>query len=85
MAGNRKSGFLRGNAAGRNGSKTPGNWFCVGCAKDLGGRTERTGYLGNLYCSRTYIKAKEAQFEAEALTRRVIVQTVQSACPHAQK
>ena len=46
MAGNRKHGFLRGNAKGRNGSNTPAPWHCAGCGRQHGGRVTRTGLAG---------------------------------------
>ncbi len=70
MGGNRKSGFLRGNANGRNASSTPRQRFCTGCQKVHGGRIERTGVYGlGEYCNRTYFELKETQFAAEALAR----------------
>lgn len=62
MAGNRKHGFLRGNASGRNGAG-PKAWHCAGCDKEHGARTEKTFMAGNAYCDRTYLKLKEQQFE----------------------
>ncbi len=63
MAGNRKLGYLRGNASGRNGSNTPPKWFCAGCIKNHGGRVFKTGYKGNLYCDRSYLKLKSQEWE----------------------
>ena len=65
MAGNRKHGFLRGNANGRNGSAASAAWFCSGCARDHGGRVERTGYRGGDYCDRTYLQLTEKEFAAQ--------------------
>jgi hypothetical protein len=56
VAGNKKHGYLRGNANGRNGSNTPSRWFCEGCQKDHGGRVFRNGFAGFLYCDRQYLK-----------------------------
>lgn len=64
MGGNIKHGFRRGNASGRNGAGVPGKWFCTACQKEHGGRTERTGYQGGDYCSRTYYRLKEQEFAA---------------------
>lgn len=69
MAGNRKHGFRRGNAAGRNGTNTAPNWFCAGCNKEHGGSASRTKMAGNDYCDRTYFALKEQQFAAERLAR----------------
>jgi hypothetical protein len=61
MAGNRRHGFLRGNANGRNGSSTPAPWHCAGCGRLHGGRVTRTGLAGHDYCDRTYLALKARQ------------------------
>jgi len=61
MGGNKKHGFMRGNANGRNGTNTPIPWFCTGCNKEHGGRVFRTGYKQNLYCDLTYFKLKSQE------------------------
>jgi len=62
MSGNRKHGFMRGNAAGRNGSGTPDKWFCQGCKKMHTGRTMRTRMLDGFdYCDREYYRLKELE------------------------
>ena len=61
MAGNRKQGFMRGSASGRNGNG-PKPWHCAGCCKEHGARVSRTLLAGSDYCDRTYLKIKEAQF-----------------------
>ena len=55
MGGNRKHGFLRGNANGRNGLFMPKPFFCHGCNKIHCRTVERTIGLDNLiYCDRYY-------------------------------
>ncbi len=68
MGGNRKQGFLRANASGRNGT-APKPWYCTGCNKDHGGRTNRTLMAGEDYCDRTYLALKEKQFAIERAAR----------------
>ncbi len=58
MGGNRKHGFMRGNANGRNGSSKKPPWHCAGCNKNHQGSTFRTLLDGSDYCERTYYKAK---------------------------
>jgi len=58
MGGNRKHGFMRGNASGRNGTAWPAPWFCDGCKRDHGGRTFKNGLKGSVYCDRQYFKIK---------------------------
>lgn len=65
MAGNRKNGYLRGNASGRNGSNTPTKWFCGGCNREHGGKTNRTLMRGVDYCDRTYFALKEVEFNTK--------------------
>jgi hypothetical protein len=72
MAGNRKYGFLRGNAGGRNGSRTLVSWQCFGCDKQHAGRTNRTLMGGKDYCDKKYFAIKEAQFLAERESRKTI-------------
>ena len=63
MGGNRKHGFRRGNANGRNGSGVSPKWFCQGCGKMHGGQVSRTRMLDGFdYCDRQYFKRKEAEF-----------------------
>jgi hypothetical protein len=51
MAGNRKHGFRRGNASGRNGA---GQWYCDGCGKLHPYTRFRNGTPeGRSYCDRT--------------------------------
>ena len=51
MGGNRKHGFRRGNASGRNGA---GQWYCNGCEKMHPYARFRNGTLdGRSYCDRT--------------------------------
>lgn len=70
MAGNRKHGFMRGSASGRNGNG-PKAWHCAGCNKEHGARVSRTLLAGSDYCDRAYLKIKEAQF-AEITKQREI-------------
>lgn len=70
MAGNRKLGFMRGSASGRNGN-VPKTWHCFGCDKEHGARVNKTILKGNEYCDRQYLKIKEAQF-AEVSRQRDI-------------
>ena len=59
MAGNRKHGFRRGNANGRNGNH-PSNWFCDGCQREHGYKVASWGTLdGKRLCSRQYEKAAQ--------------------------
>ena len=56
MAGNRKHGFMRGNANGRNGNHSP-DWFCDGCKKVHGYKVISWGTLeGQRLCGRQYDK-----------------------------
>ena len=64
MAGNRKHGFLHGNASGRNGNSLKA-WTCAGCNKEHGARTNRTLMQGELFCDRKYLALKELQFQHE--------------------
>lgn len=65
MAGNRKHGFMRGNANGRNGSLFVPKWFCSGCEKEHGGRVSRNKMLDGFdYCDRQYYRRKELEFAA---------------------
>lgn len=61
MGGNRKHGFMRGNASGRNGTGTPNPWYCDGCDKIHGGQVFKNGYNGKLLCDRRYLKLKELE------------------------
>jgi len=55
MAGNKKHGYLRGNANGRNGSSHVNNWFCNGCQKTHTGKTFRNKMLDGFdYCDKEY-------------------------------
>jgi len=58
MGGNRKHGFMRGSAAGRNGARMPQPWFCDGCQKEHGRSVFKTGLNGSIYCDRQYFKLK---------------------------
>lgn len=61
MAGNRKHGFMRGNANGRRPAYWQRRFFCAGCQKEHGPNTERTGFFdepGVLYCERAYEKRR---------------------------
>jgi len=63
MAGNRKHGFRRGNANGRNGSNTSAKWICNGCQKLHGGLVPRNKMLDGFdYCDRQYYRLKEMEF-----------------------
>lgn len=62
MGGNRKHGFMRGNASGRNGFGTPKKWFCTGCEREHGGRVNRTKLGEADYCDRKYLALKAKQF-----------------------
>ena len=65
MGGNRKHGFRRGNANGRNGYPAA-PWFCAGCRKHHAGRTGGTvGLDGVKLCERQYIKCLEAELSAK--------------------
>ena len=56
MAGNRKHGFRRGNANGRNGNH-PQKWFCDGCQREHGYKVTAWGTLeGKKLCARQYDK-----------------------------
>lgn len=68
MAGNRKHGFMRGNASGRNGN-SPKAWSCAGCNKEHGARTNRTLMKGDFFCDRTYLALKEMEFQQEREAR----------------
>lgn len=68
MSGNRRHGWRRGNASGRNGL-APRPWHCAGCDRLHGGRTPRTLLAGSDYCDRTYLRLKQAQFDREAAER----------------
>ena len=60
MGGNRKHGYRRGNANGRNGSNTKPDWFCNGCQRYHKDKTMRTRALdGYDYCDRQYYKFLE--------------------------
>ena len=62
MGGNRKYGFRRGNANGRNGSSVSPAWFCAGCQKQHKGTTFRTRALNGLdYCELTYYEATKKE------------------------
>ena len=51
MGGNRKHGYMRGNASGRNGA---GAWYCNGCGKMHPYSRFRNGTTdGKSYCDRT--------------------------------
>lgn len=65
MSGNRRHGYRRGNASGRNGN-SPRPWYCTGCERLHGGRVSRTLLRGFDYCDRTYLRVKQRQFDAEA-------------------
>jgi len=61
MAGNRKHGFMRGNAAGRNGSGNE-QWFCHGCQKKHAARTMRNKMLDGFdYCDKMYWRIEEGR------------------------
>ena len=63
MAGNRKHGFRRGNANGRNGNH-PSNWFCDGCQREHGYKVASWGTLdGKRLCSRQYEKAAQLRVQ----------------------
>lgn len=63
MAGNRKHGFMRGNANGRNGTNSQKRWYCGGCSREHGGRVDKTLMRGIDYCDRTYLAKKEHEWE----------------------
>lgn len=52
MGGNRKHGFARGNASGRNGQTYGQKWFCDGCQREHRGRVFSTVIYGLTYCDR---------------------------------
>ncbi len=52
MGGNRRHGFARGNASGRNGQTHAPRWFCCGCQCEHGGQVLRTVLYGLTYCER---------------------------------
>jgi hypothetical protein len=65
MGGNRKRGFMRGSAAGRNGSQiwyTTKKWYCEVCNKEHSPAVVRTQYQGKIMCDRQYFKLKEEEF-----------------------
>lgn len=60
MGGNRKHGFMRGNAAGRNGVGNE-KWFCHGCQKQHTGQTMRNKMSDGFdYCDKMYWRIKDA-------------------------
>lgn len=63
MGGNRKHGFARGNASGRNGQTHPPKWFCVGCQWEHGGQVYSTVLDGLAYCDRQANKIETARHE----------------------
>lgn len=67
MSGNRKHGFMRGNAAGRNGVGSKKGFYCEVCQKDHGLSVDRTKYQGRMMCDRQYYKLKEAEFKLQKL------------------
>ena len=71
MAGNRKHGYRRGNASGRNGNH-PSNWYCDGCQREHGYKVTSWGTLDKKrLCSRQYEKAaKQAATNAKPATSR---------------
>jgi hypothetical protein len=63
MGGNRKHGFRRGNANGRNGNHAK-DWFCDGCQKMHGYKITAWGTLdGRKLCSRQSEKEYKQQKE----------------------
>lgn len=62
MGGNRKHGFMRGNASGRNGSG-PKGFYCEVCKKDHGKTVFKNKYQGQIMCDRQYFKLKEIEFQ----------------------
>lgn len=77
MSGNRKHGFMRGSAAGRNGVGTPKGFYCDACEKEHGANVERTGlkhFLGSdvLICDRKYFSMKDAEFKAQSNKSKAI-------------
>ncbi len=52
MGGNRKHGFARGNANGRNGHPSEYKWVCAGCQREHGGTVCSTVIYGLAYCNR---------------------------------
>jgi hypothetical protein len=64
MGGNRKHGFARGSASGRNGVEYwcfTKKWHCDVCDKEHGAKVERTGYRGKIMCDRQYFKLKKEE------------------------
>jgi len=55
MGGNRKHGFMRGNASGRTYDHRFRKFFCNGCQKEHGRRVERWQMTdGAMLCNRQY-------------------------------
>jgi hypothetical protein len=70
MSGNRKHGFMRGSAAGRNGVGSPKGFYCDACEKEHGGSVDRMGLkhmIGRdvLVCDRKYFTMKEDQLKSQ--------------------
>ncbi|MBE8233139.1 MAG: hypothetical protein HAW67_05330 [Endozoicomonadaceae bacterium] len=69
MGGNRKSGFMYGNRAGRNGVGQPKAFYCVICEKEHGISVEPVGmtrYFGTetKVCNSKYLKFKDDEYKA---------------------
>ena len=58
MSGNRKHGFMRGNANGRKRASWLNSWYCDGCKREHGHQVFKNGLNGLLLCDRQYYKAK---------------------------
>lgn len=69
MGGNRKHGFARGNASGRNGHPNESKWFCEGCQREHGGTVCSTVIYGRVYCDRqaNRIETARSQRRLDAL------------------
>lgn len=70
MGGNRKHGFMRGNAAGRNGVGTPKSFYCDSCDKEHGASVDRMGLkhmIGSdvLVCDRKYFPMVDDKFKSK--------------------
>lgn len=61
MGGNRKHGFMRGNANGRRRAHYEITFFCEGCQREHGAKVERVGYKEKLYCNRQYFKLRDKE------------------------
>ncbi|WP_139322985.1 hypothetical protein [Deinococcus marmoris] len=69
MGGNRKHGFARGNASGRNGQTYGPKWFCDGCQREHGGKVFSTVIYGLVYCGKQAGRIETARSERRLSAR----------------